>query len=84
MSSRFRCEAFPEIEPRRRPNNTICRLRDRRRLSRAAQASFDRWFKTMEEASISVSYVERVKSIPQVFIDGLHIGGYDDLKLTLG
>ena len=38
----------------------------------------------MEEASISVSYVERVKSIPQVFIDGLHIGGYDDLKLTLG
>lgn len=26
----------------------------------------------------------RVKSIPQVFIDGDHIGGYDDLKLKLG
>ena len=25
----------------------------------------------------------RVKSIPQIFIDGAHIGGYDDLKLTL-
>ena len=33
---------------------------------------------------MSVSYVERVKSIPQVFIDGDHIGGYDDLKLKLG
>ncbi len=25
----------------------------------------------------------RVKSIPQVFIDGEHIGGYEDLKLKL-
>ena len=33
---------------------------------------------------MSISYVARVKSIPQVFIDDDHIGGYDDLKLTLG
>jgi len=25
----------------------------------------------------------RVKSIPQVFIDGEHIGGYEDLRLRL-
>ena len=25
----------------------------------------------------------RVKSIPQIFIDGEHIGGYEDLKLHL-
>ena len=25
----------------------------------------------------------RVRSIPQVFIGGSHIGGYEDLKLTL-
>ena len=26
----------------------------------------------------------RVKSIPQIFIDGEHIGGYDDLQSKLG
>lgn len=26
----------------------------------------------------------REKSIPQIFIDGAHIGGYEDLKLRLG
>ncbi|MGI9354102.1 MAG: glutaredoxin family protein [Rhizobiaceae bacterium] len=26
----------------------------------------------------------RVKSIPQIFIDGEHIGGYDDLRSKLG
>jgi len=26
----------------------------------------------------------RAKTIPQIFIDGEHIGGYDDLKLKLG
>ncbi len=26
----------------------------------------------------------RVKAIPQVFIDGEHIGGFEDLRLRLG
>lgn len=26
----------------------------------------------------------RVKSIPQIFIDGEHIGGFEDLQLRLG
>lgn len=25
----------------------------------------------------------RVKSVPQIFIDGIHIGGFEDLQLTL-
>ena len=26
----------------------------------------------------------RIRSIPQIFIDGEHIGGYEDLELRLG
>ncbi|MGI9491907.1 MAG: glutaredoxin domain-containing protein [Geminicoccaceae bacterium] len=30
------------------------------------------------------SRLPRVKSIPQIFVDGEHIGGYEDLMLRLG
>ena len=40
----------------------------------------------MSEPAVLAEFRERlprVRSIPQIFIDGEHIGGYEDLALTL-
>lgn len=41
----------------------------------------------VSEPAVGAEFRERLpreKSIPQIFIDGKHIGGYEDLRLMLG
>ncbi len=41
----------------------------------------------MSDAAVREDFTQRlprVRSIPQIFIDGEHIGGLDDLKLCIG
>ena len=43
--------------------------------------------KDITEPGVMAEFRQRLprqKSIPQVFIDGEHIGGYDDLRLRFG
>ena len=58
----------------------------------AAKALLKRRRLTFTERDVSDPAVQaefrerlpRVRSIPQIFIDGEHIGGYEDLELKLG
>ncbi len=41
----------------------------------------------MSDAAVRAEFAERLpraKSVPQIFIDGVHIGGSEDLQLHLG
>ena len=58
----------------------------------AAKALLERHRLAFTERNVSDPAVQaefrerlpRVRSIPQIFIDGEHIGGYEDLALRLG
>lgn len=42
--------------------------------------------RNMAEREVRAEFAERLpreKSLPQVFVDGIHIGGYEDLRMRL-
>ncbi|MDZ7810636.1 MAG: glutaredoxin domain-containing protein [Arhodomonas sp.] len=51
-----------------------------------AEHGIDYSERDMSEPEVRTEFMERLpreRSIPQVFIDGTHIGGYEDLRIRL-
>ena len=74
---------MPEIEIFTGPNCGYCRAAK----DLLAQNDFAFTERDISDPQVMQEFRKRLprqKSIPQIFIDGDHIGGYEDLRLRLG
>ncbi len=74
---------MPDIEIFTGPNCSYCRVA-KELLAQNNLAFTERDISDPKVMQEFRTRLPRQKSIPQIFIDGDHIGGYEDLRLRLG